>query len=597
MLRQAQIKICSRREFQGEHYLEGVAAAPGVGMGTAVLVTPVVRLEIVPDRKSIDPTGEEKRFHSAIGQVLSELRSLGASLQDTALDAERALFEAYVMMLEGGSIVEDTVRCIRAGNWAPGALRETIEQHAKVFDQMNDPYLRERASDIRGLGHRILMHLEAQAITRTEFPQSSVLIGEEITATDLAEVPAGRLGGVVSSRGSALSHVAILARTLGVPAVMGLGYTHLSHFHGKVLVVDGYSGRIYIEPRPEVKRDFRRLVREERDLAEQLKVFKDLPAETLDGWRLPLYTNSGMLEGIAPSLNAGSDGVGLFRTEIPFIVRDRFPTEKEQFDIYRHILKSFAPRPVTLRTLDAGGDKALPYFPVSESNPFLGWRGLRMTLDHPDIFLVQLRAAMRASKGLDNLKLLLPMVTTVDEVEEALGLIEQSKEELREEGVVVTPPIGVMIEVPAAAIEAEFLARHVDFLSIGTNDLIQYLLAVDRSNEKVARLFEPLHPAILKTIKSVVEGGHRAGKPVGVCGESASDPLMALLLLGMGIDHLSVGVSDVPRIKWLVRSFTRKKTCELLNSALEKAHAKAIRKMLEETLQAAGLQGLVKAGS
>ena len=325
---------------------------------------------------------------------------------------------------------------------------------------------------------------------------------------------------------------------------------------------------------------------------------RDLPAKTEDGIEISLLVNSGLLSDITPSLQSGAEGIGLYRTEFPFMERQKFPSEEEQRNIYRQVLESFHPRPVTLRTLDVGGDKALPYFPIVEDNPFLGWRGIRITLDHPEIFLVQVRAMIRASLGLNNLKILLPMISDINELNEAQGLIHQVYGELLEEGEkVVMPEVGVMIEVPSAVYQAGNLARRVDFLSIGTNDLTQYLLAVDRNNSRVANLYDSLHPAVIRAILQVVESARAHNKPVSVCGEMAGDPIAALLLLAMGIDSLSMSVSSLPRVKWVIRNITRERARQILSDVLLIEDTAGVRKHLNKTFEEAGMGGLVRAGN
>jgi phosphotransferase system enzyme I (PtsP) len=405
------------------------------------------------------------------------------------------------------------------------------------------------------------------------------------------------LVGVVSARGSSASHVAILARALGIPAVMGFDDLPVGRLEGQELVVDGYQARLFVRPSAAVRKEFQRLQREEAELSNELQELARQPAETPDGVRVPLYANTGLLADITPSLRCGAEGVGLYRTEVPFLIRDRFPGEEEQRRTYRQVLEAFAPAPVTLRTLDIGGDKMLPYFPVREDNPFLGWRGIRISLDHPEIFLSQVRAILRADIGLHNLQLLLPMVSNVAEVDSALGLINRAYHELREDGEKVEfPRIGVMIEVPSTVYQVPALAQRVDFFSIGTNDLTQYLMAVDRNNAQVAELYDTLHPAVLRAIGQVVDAAHASDRTVGVCGEMAGDPAAALLLLGMGVDSLSMSSASLLRVKWAVRSFTRARMQELLEEVQSLEDGVAVRVVLYRSLEEAGLGGLIRAG-
>jgi len=419
-------------------------------------------------------------------------------------------------------------------------------------------------------------------------------MAEEMSVAHLAAVPPEQLAGIVCLRGSALSHVALLARAMGIPAVMGLGDRPLGRFEGSAIIVDGYQGRVYLNPDPATRAEYQRIMTADAKLSAELGGLRDLPAETRDGHRIPLYAKAGLPADLATARAVGAEGIGLYRTEFAFMVRESFPSEEEQLAIYRPILTGFAPRPVVMRTLDIGGDKNLPYFAIAENNPFLGWRGMRFTLDHPDIFLTQLRAMLRANIGLDNLRILFPMITTVEEVDEALRLLTRAERELCEEGHAVTrPQVGIMIEVPSAAWQTEQLARRVDFLSVGTNDLTQYLLAVDRDNARVANLYDSLHPAMLKTIAHIIEHSHRAGRPVNLGGEMASDPGAAVLLLGMGVDGLNPSAVSVPRVKWAIRSFTRDEARELARRALELDTVRQIRRLLDDALRRAGLGEIV----
>ncbi len=579
-------------------FLNGLPGAKGVGIGQALVVYPLANLDAVPDRKAEDPAAEEAAFRKAVDDVKDDLRKYSASMAAALPVEDLALFDALIMMLGSESMLDGTVERIRAGNWAPGALRETIHEHVQVFQNMEDTYLRQRASDISDLGRRVLTYLQAVGeVSREPFPQT-ILVGEELSAGQLAEIPMSQLAGIVSARGSTSSHVAILARAMGVPAVMGVEDLPVGRLEGQKLVVDGYRGIVYVNPNDTVCSEFIRLQHEETRLSAGLKNLRGKESITPDGVTIPLYVNTGLISDIEPSLNAEGSGVGLYRTEIPFLVRENFPGEDEQMRIYRKMLEAFSPRPVTLRTLDIGGDKMLPYFPVNEENPFLGWRGIRITLDHPEIFLTQLRAMLRASSGLDNLQILLPMVSGVVELDESLKLIRRAHKEVVEEGVAVRfPPIGVMLEVPSAVYLVEMMARRIDFFSIGTNDLTQYLLAVDRNNTRVAGLYDSLHPSVLRALRYIVEGVHSEGKPVCVCGEMAGDPAAVLLLMGLGVDGLSMNAGSLPQIKWVIRSFRQDEAGDLLDEVWKLEDPHSIRRLCNSILELGGLGGLVRAGN
>ncbi len=378
--------------------IPGQAGAAGVGLGQAFVMYPSADLSVIPDR-NIDNIEEEIQvFEQALDAVGKDINQMIKKLDKSLPAEDKALFDAYLLMLDSDTLVNGVIDRIKQGNWASGALRDTIQDHLRIFDAMDDSYLRERSADVRDLGRRILVRLQSRGDSvRRHYPDNIVLVGEEITASMLAEVPMSKIVGVVSVAGSRTSHVAILARGMGIAAVMGADLP-VGKIDGKELIVDGYRGHVYVSPTRAIRDEFKRLAEEEKELSDDLAALQDLPPITPDGNKISLQINSGLLANILPADTSGAEGIGLYRTEFPFMIRDRFPGEEEQYLIYREVLQSFANRPVTLRTLDVGGDKSLPYFPIKEDNPFLGWRGIRITLDHPEIFLVQLRAMLRASE-------------------------------------------------------------------------------------------------------------------------------------------------------------------------------------------------------
>ncbi|RUQ33908.1 MAG: phosphoenolpyruvate-protein phosphotransferase PtsP [Candidatus Competibacteraceae bacterium] len=598
---QAEIRQALARLDDGELtetlFLEGVSSARGVAIGEAVVVFPSAALERVPDQDTPDADAEASRFRQAVAAELAELHRLSERMRLLLSAGDRALFDAYALLLGSDSLVNGTLERIHAGNWAPGALRATVLEYANIFAEMDDPYLRERAADILDLGQRLLNRLQEEQPASRVYPDHTILMGEEVSVSQFLEVPPEKLKGVVSVRGTGASHLALLARGLGIPAVFGVSNLPPGRLNGREVAVDGYTVRVCIQPSPALRQEYEKLIMEEAELSQGLQHLRGLPAETPDGRRLELHANSGLFADIAAARDSGVQGVGLYRSELHFFLRDRFPGEDEQTTLYTRVLRIMEPYPVVLRTLDIGGDKPLPYFPIREQNPFLGWRGIRISLDQPDLFKTQLRAMLRAGAVHPNLSILLPMIGSVGELSEALELLHSAQLELLEDGLPVqTPRVGIMVEVPSAVYQIDALIQMVDFASIGSNDLTQYLLAVDRNNDRVAKLYDSLHPAVLMAIRHVIERVQAAGKPIGVCGEMAGDPAAALLLLAMGADSLSMNLGSLLKIKWLIRTVRYDAAQQLLLEAMTLNTAAAIRDHANTCLEQHGLGGLLRVG-
>ena len=558
----------------GEHQqmvrFDGLPAAPGVVIGRARVIMPPADLDSVPDRTCESIDEEKQVFLAALRAVREDIRAVGLKLANRVSAQEQALFEAYLQMLDEESLGAEVLKHIEEGQWAQGALAFVVKRHVKYLEKVEDSYLRERAADIRDLGRRVLSYLQAGGDVQREYEDNTLLVGEELSPTLLGEVPREKLAGLISVRGSSNSHLAILARAMGIPTVMGLTDLPYARLDGQLLILDGYRGQVISNPDEKLRRQYELFMEEEKALTESLEAEAGLPCITRDGHRVPLLLNTGLAADHARALAYGAEGVGLYRTEVQFMMAERFPSEQEQVNIYRQQLSAFAPREVTMRTLDIGGDKPLPYFPIEEENPCLGWRGIRFTLDHPEVFLTQVRAMLRASEGLDNLRILLPMISSVREVEEARALIRRAWVELRQgEGLQISKPlVGAMIEVPAALFQIPALAERVDYLSVGSNDLTQYLLAVDRDNARVARLYSGYHPAVLQALAKIAVDSHAARLPVSICGELAGDPAGAILLLGMGYQSLSMNLASLPRVKAAIRRVRVDQARELLDKAL-----------------------------
>lgn len=575
----------------------GISGATGIALGRAIVMYPPADIDSVPDRIAENPDVEIEQLHMALEAVREDMRQLDKKMTGTLMAEERALFDAYLRMLDDAALGAEIEERIHAGNWAQGALREVIEDHVQAFSAMEDPYLRERMADVRDLGLRILAHLQKQEGSGLrEFPDHSILIGEEITTAMLVEAPLEKIAGIVTVEGAANSHMAIVARALGIPTVLGVTDLPVTQLDDTEMIVDAYQGRIYVQPSRQLRTRYKDIIKEEQQLVAGLDAYRDVPAETPDGHRVALYVNTGLMADVARAKDRGAEGVGLYRSEIPFMLRERFPGEEEQRGIYRLQLEAFAPRPVTMRTLDIGGDKDLPYFPIKEDNPFLGWRGIRITLDHPEIFMVQIRAMLKAAIGLDNLQILLPMISSVFEVEEALHLIHRAVMEVQEEeGVPITMPrVGVMVEVPATVLQIGDMVQLVDFVSVGSNDLTQYMLAVDRNNARVADIYTPYHPAVLRALQIVVTEVHRAGKPVGICGEMAGDPGTAVLLMAMGFDSLSMSASNLLKIRKVICNVPQAQARALLEQVMQVDNAAVIKSLVEFELEDLGLLDLIR---
>lgn len=583
------------RERKKNVRFQGVPGSPGVGLGTAYVLSPLADLNAVVDLEADDIEDEIQRFEKSLALARAEIRSLSKKLSSELLQEELTLFDVYLNILDDSTLGKEVVAKIREGQWAQGALKHVVMQYVNQFQQMEDAYLRERATDIHDLGTRVLAHLQGHepAWQDEDFPANTILVSEEVTPGMLGAISTKKLRGIVSVHGSSNSHVAILARSMGIPAVMGAEVPY-AQLHGVDLIVDGYRGSLYSNPSTALRQQYKAIFKEEKALAKDLKSLRDLPAETTDGHRIPLFVNTGLITDALRSIERGAEGVGLYRTEVPFMMRERFPSEQEQQEIYRQQLETFAPKPVTMRTLDIGGDKPLPYYPIEEENPFLGWRGIRITLDHPEIFLPQLRAMLKASEGLDNLRIMLPMITSVTEVEEAQHLIYRAYAEVLEEGYKITKPeVGLMVEVPAAVYQVSALCQHVDFISVGSNDLTQYLLAVDRNNPRVANIYQAFHPGVLHALKSVADQAKAHNVPVSVCGELAGDPMGAVLLLAMGYDALSMNATNLPKVKAVIRGISKQWAQEVLNDVLQLESALVIASTLQLALEKAGFSRIM----
>lgn len=597
---QGVIKLCHSNQSLGIYH-KGIGGAPGVAIGEMVVVHPKADLSTIAVNKVNNFEQQLQIFDNAVCRTFAEFAELGEKLKKIISDSSLDIFDVYKQLLESDNFKTEVSAKIKQGWDAESALKLIVDGYVVQFEALDDDYLRERAYDIKDLGNRLLNNIQNSAEHKPQLPRQFILVAKDVSATMLAEYQHSGLLGLVSLSGSNNSHTAILAKALNIPAIMGVDFIAIHQLHQKKAVLDGYAYQLYVSPNDALISEYRLILAAENELQAQVKEVEHLPASTKDGHGMSLLINAGLSAGFEYSQNVGADGIGLYRTEIPFMNRSCFPSESEQTALYRKVLVSFADKPVTMRTLDVGGDKSLPYFPIIEANPFLGWRGIRITLDHPEIFLVQIRAMMRANFGLGNLAIMLPMISSLTEVDEAIRLINQAYYEIaaeltyNERDVLVRPKVGVMIEVPSVIFQLEDLAEKVDFFSVGSNDLTQYLLAVDRNNSRVASLYDFYHPAVLRALNYIAQKSQARNMPLSICGELANEPTGALLLMAMGYKNLSMSAHSLAKVKWVIRHVEYGKLKEILTQVLGLTNTANVHSYMHEQLVNLGLGDFVHA--
>lgn len=506
------------------------------------------------------------------------------------LGAEKAeIFEGHIMLLEDEELEQEIVSLIKGDKkTADAAAYSVIEDQAQALESLDDEYLKERAADVRDIGKRLLKNiLNIPIVDLSAISEEVILVAADLTPSETAQLNLDKVLGFITDLGGRTSHTSIMARSLELPAIVGTSDATSKIKNGDFIVLDGVNNTIHLNP-SETEIDKLKAFRDEYlQEKEELAKLKDLPAITLDGHQVEVCANIGTVRDVAGAERNGAEGVGLYRTEFLFMDRDSLPTEEEQFQAYKAVAEAMGSQAVIVRTMDIGGDKDLPYMNLpKEENPFLGWRAIRICLDRKEILHSQLRAILRASK-FGKLRIMFPMVISVEEVRELKAELEMLKAQLREEGKAFDESIevGVMVETPAAAVIARHLAKEVDFFSIGTNDLTQYTLAVDRGNELISHLYNPMSPAVLNLIKQVIDASHAEGKWTGMCGELAGDERATLLLLGMGLDEFSMSAISIPRIKKLIRNASFTDTQALAEQALAQPTADELMKLVDTFIQ------------
>lgn len=594
-LESARSRTEKKKTETGTVMFSGLGASSGIGIGRAHRIAPPANLADVQVVAGAGGVAERARFETALIKAVAEVEQARVRMRELVPEVSGAIFEALRMMIEDRSFATRIFEEIDKGVAAEGALKTVVGDYVQRFEAMTDHYIRERAADVREAGQRILGHLLGAQTDVPEVTEDAVLVAFELSVTDLAALDHDKLCGIVASSGGVTSHAVILAKSLGIPTVVGADGVFESVREGTDAIVDGNSGTVYLRPEPDVLAEYRRMAGEYREFQRGLEHLRELPAETLDGHRISLLANVGLVGELALIDRYGAEGIGLYRTEFPFLSWRDFPNEDEQRSLYKRVFTKMHGRPVTLRTLDLGADKH-PLFgtQLRERNPFLGLRSIRLSLESEDFFREQIRAVLRAA-GSDPLRLLFPMITNVEEMRRVREIYAECLSDLEAAGLGEQPNVelGAMIEVPAAVLRAPQLMREVDFVSIGTNDLIQYTLAVDRDNVHVASMYEPLHPAVLQSIRMIVDAARDAGRRVGMCGEMAGNPLCTLVLIGMGLDELSMGAPSIPVIKQLVRSARYDDAVTVANEALRCDTIEEVKGCVIGALRDRGLMELV----
>ena len=549
--------------------LSGIAVSPGFGRGK-IYILDRFNDKVITLAKVGTPVEEHHKFVEALEKAKIQTIYMEKRVSETLSADDAAIFHTHLMILEDRSFSARITDLVEQGMGATRAVHDVVQHYIQAFSAMEDPYLRERSADMEDIGRRIIDAIEGNNSAEVTLKEKRVLVADEIFPSTLAMFDAGKILGIVTEKGNAYSHAAIMAKSLGIPAVLGVQGVMAAANVKDEIIVDGTSGHIYLNPDAAVKKEYVRLEHEYAGRMKELEGLRDLPAVTTDGVTIALSANIGLLSDVRVATLHGAEGVGLYRTEFPYMARSTFPTREEQAVIYRKILEGFPGQTVNIRTLDIGGDKGLSYFPYPrEDNPFLGWRSIRVSLDRQDIFREQLAGILLASHA-GSPTIMFPLISSLDEIRQIREILTSVRNELLRAGHDVPGyiPFGIMIEVPAAVQIIDFLIQEVDYVSIGTNDLIQYTLAADRNNAGVRQYYDPYHPAILHSIKRVADAANKAGKKASVCGEMAADPLCALLLTGMGIREFSLSAPSIPVVKQALRANSYESCRRLARAAL-----------------------------
>jgi phosphotransferase system enzyme I (PtsI) len=569
--------------------LKGIAAAPGITVGLAYKVG---KEELIAPREEIsekDIPLQIQLFEEALIKTRREIIDLQKRIASEMGQEEAQIFDAHLLVLEDRMLIEEVISRLKRERLSVAFIfSEVLKKYIDVFSKIEDEYLKERIADINDVGKRILRSLlgkERKGLE--EFKEKVIIIAHDLSPSDTASMHKKNVSAFVTDIGGKTSHTAIMAKSLEIPAVVGVEEATAKIKSGDKLIVDGSMGVVIIDPDEATLADYQREEEKFKGFAERFLASKDLPAVTVDGKTVEINANIELPDELPSVILHGGQGVGLYRTEFFYMNRDDLPTEEEHYQAYKFVAEEMNPHPVIVRTLDLGGDKFLSQFQIPrEMQPFLGWRAIRFCLAQPEMFKVQLRAILRASVH-GKMKLMYPMISGVEELRQANAILREAMEELKAKNIPFDKDIevGAMIEVPSAAMTADLLAQEADFFSIGTNDLIQYSLAVDRTNEKVAYLYEPTHPAVLRLIKNIIDSAHNAGIWVGMCGEMSGEPHMVLMLLGLGLDEFSMPPFVIPEVKYIIRSVTLKQAKAIALEALRLPTAREVEEYTQAKLR------------
>ncbi|MGL1892541.1 MAG: phosphoenolpyruvate-protein phosphotransferase PtsI [Spirochaetaceae bacterium] len=568
--------------------VSGISASPGIVISKAFVYTHQELVISSVDISKEEINTEVESFITGRAKAESQLQAVYNKAVKNLGEEEAEIFEGHIEILMDEDLEEEILECIKLQQMAADrAANFVIEENAKEMEELDNSYMRERAADIRDIGKRLIYAIRNVELSSLDnFDQEVIVFAKDLTPSDTAQLDKSKVLGFVTETGGVTSHVAIMAKSMEIPAIVGTGNVLPNISDGDIIILDASKGCIIFEPSDEKLKEYIDKIEVQENNNNELAKLRDLPAITLDGHRVELCANIGSDKDVEPALKHGAEGVGLYRTEFLYMDRPKMPTEDEQFEAYKLVAESMGERSVIIRTMDIGGDKELDYFEFpKEDNPFLGWRAIRMCLDIPEFLTTQLRGILRAS-NFGKLRIMFPMIISVNEIKKLKIILESVKSELRSEGINFDEHIevGIMIETPAAAIIANKLIKEVDFFSIGTNDLTQYTLAVDRGNEKIAHLYQPFHPAVLNLIKTVIDASHAHGKWTGMCGEFAGNEKAALLLLGMGLDEFSMSAISIGKVKNLIRKSNYSELKKLANEVLEKGEISDILNILDKLL-------------